>query len=263
MNIDFKGKNIVVTGAGSGLGRAVALEYVKSGGTVWLGDISEKNAKSTLAELQAYNPRCGYTVVDISEKSQVQKMFDQASKQLGEIHIAANCAGVFFGGGFIESTPEEIQHHLSINLMGTIYFDQVAMKCMVDQGNGGFIVNIASVGGRRGDGVGPYYSLGKAGIIQYTQSAALFGAKYNIKVNCVCPGIIRTPLWEDVFKGVEASTGEADHDKIYNSMVQARVPLGRDQPAEEIAYGVLYLSSSCAANITGQSWNICGGDAMN
>jgi NAD(P)-dependent dehydrogenase (short-subunit alcohol dehydrogenase family) len=265
MKIDFTGKNIVSTGAGAGLGKAVAIEFAKSQANLWFGDISKERAEATLSELKGINPngKFGFTVMDISKKEDVQKLFDDAVTALGEIRSAANCAGVFFGCGFIDATPEDIHKHLSINLYGTIYFDQVAMGVMIKQGKPGNIVNIASVGGRRGDPGAPYYALGKAGIIQFTQSAALVGAKYDIKVNSVCPGIIRTPLWNTIFEDIAAETGETDYDKIYNGMVSGRVPLGRDQSAEEIAYGVIYLASDCAYNITGQSWNICGGDAMN
>lgn len=257
---DFTGKNIVVTGAGSGIGRGVALEYARCGGNVWIGDITAAGGEETLAGLKAHGHTCGFTQMDISDKAQVQALYDEAAGALGAPDVIANCAGTFLDRHFYEATPAELERSLFVNLLGVIYSCQVGMARMM--GRGGAVVNLSSVGGRGGDKGFPYYALGKAGIIHFTQSAALNGAPDNIRVNCVCPGIIRTPMW-DIILEAEKPDEDTDKDALFEEIMRGRIPLGRPQTEQDIAHAVMFLSSSYAENITGQALNVCGGDAMN
>jgi NAD(P)-dependent dehydrogenase (short-subunit alcohol dehydrogenase family) len=267
MIFDFSGKNAVVAGAGSGIGKAVALQFADAGANVWIGDISEKNAAETAEEMKAlgksFGKSYGYTKTDVSRKEDVAAMFREAKEAFGRIDIAVNSAGVFMTADLLSAAPEDIQKHLGVNLMGVIYGCQTALEIMIEQGGGGKIVNVSSVGGRRGAPGAPYYSLGKAGVINFTQSAAYTGAPYGINCNAICPGIIRTPMWEVILDdAVERGEG-TDREQLFDRMMKSRTPLGRAQTGEEMAYAVLFLSSPYADAIVGQALNVCGGSAMN
>lgn len=259
---DFTGKNVIVTGAGSGIGKCVALEYAKYGANVWVGDISETGSKQTLEKMEAYGHSYGFTRMDISKKDQVQKMYDDALGVFGTVDVIANCAGTFLDRHIFEATPEELERSIGINVLGVVYSCQIGMEQMICQGKGGAVVNLASVGGRQGDKGFPYYAMGKSAVIHFTQSAALNGADHNIKVNCVCPGIVRTPMWEVVLDA-EHTDKSVSREELFNEILKSRIPLGRPQTSEDIANAVLFLTSAYADNITGQALNVCGGDAMN
>ncbi len=258
----FEGKNIVVFGAGSGLGRGVATEYARAGGNVWMGDYAETGGRETLEALSTLGHKAGFTRADISKPEDVDRLYEDAVSALGSVDVIANCAGTFLDKHFFEATPGEIERSLSVNLLGVILSCQAGMARMVRQGNGGAVVNLSSVGGRRGDKPFPYYAVGKSAIINFTQSAALNGAPHGIRVNCVCPGMIRTPMWDTILRA-EFGDDTGRDDELFEEVVQQRVPLGRPQTPQEIAWAVLFLSSPYAASITGQALNVCGGDAMN
>lgn len=260
--LSFEGKNIVVVGAGSGLGRGVALAYARQGGNVWLGDFSAPGGEETLKLLAPFKGKYGFTQVDIAKKPQVETLYDEAVWGLGSVDVIANCAGTFLDRHFFDATPEEIEQSLAVNVLGVIYSCQVGMARMIEQGGGGAVVNLSSVGGRRGDGPFPYYAMGKSAVLNFSQSAALNGAPHGIRVNCVCPGIIRTPMWDTIL-AAESTGVDTDLDALFDRIMKDRVPLGRAQTPEEIAQAVLFLSSDWAGSITGQALNVCGGDAMN
>lgn len=263
MIFDFSGKNAVVTGAGSGIGKAIALQFAEAGANVWAGDLSEKNAAATAEEMRGFGKSYGYTKIDVSKKEDVAAMFKDAKGAFGRIDIAVNSAGVFMTTDLLEATPDDIQKHLGINMMGVIYGCQLALETMIAQGGGGKIVNISSVGGRHGAPGAPYYSLGKAGVINFTQSAAYTGAPYGINCNAICPGIIRTPMWDVILDDAMQKEEGADKERLFDRMLKSRTPLGRAQTGAEMAYAVLFLSSPYADAIVGQTLNVCGGSVMN
>jgi NAD(P)-dependent dehydrogenase (short-subunit alcohol dehydrogenase family) len=263
MLFDFTGKNAIVTGAGSGIGKAIALQLAENGANVWVGDIADENAKATVSALKPQGGVYGYSQVNVAKKEDLVRLFDDAKAALGEIHIVVNSAGVFCTAPLLDATPEQIKAHLDINLMGVIYGSQLALDTMIAQGKGGKIVNVSSVGGRRGAAGAPYYSLGKSGILNFTQSAALTGAPHGINVNALCPGIIRTPMWDVILADAADGDPAADPEELFEKMMKARTPLGRAQTAEEMAYAVCFLCSDYANAIVGQALNVDGGDRMN
>jgi NAD(P)-dependent dehydrogenase (short-subunit alcohol dehydrogenase family) len=262
MKIDFTGKNGVVTGAGSGIGKSIALQFAKNGANVWMGDIVGPNGEATLEQMNKFKNSYGFSRVDVGKKEQVEAMFEAARKKFGSIDIVVNAAGVFMPKHFLESTPEDIKQHLDINLMGVIYACQIALDIMIKQGGGGKIVNISSVGGRHGELDFPFYALGKAAILNLTQSVAYNGAPHRINVNAVCPGIIRTPMWDVILNGISRGSKDVDHEKLFNEILKSRTPLGKAQTGDDIAHTVLFLCSPYTDEVTGQGWNVCGGSVM-
>jgi len=263
MNIEFTGKSVIVTGAASGLGKGIAMQFAQNGANVWAVDISEEKGRKTLEEMKPFGNSYGFTKTDIAKYEEMAAAYADAKKAFGKIDIAVNAAGVFSTNRFLDATPEDIKKHLDINLMGAVYGCQLALSLMIEQGGGGKIVNISSVGGRLGELDFPFYTLGKAGVINLTQSVAFNAAPHDINVNAVCPGIIRTPMWEVVLGAIAGDIPAEEQEKLYEDVLKARTPLGRAQTPEDIAYAVLFLCSPFAANITGQALNVCGGSKMN
>ena len=259
MTLDFTGKNAIVTGAASGIGKGIAMQLAENNANVWVGDLSEENGQLTVKEMEKYGRVYGFTKTDVSKKEDVESLFEEAKKAFGRIDIVVNSAGVFAPVHLLDASPEYIQKHLSINLYGAIYGCQLALETMIKQGGGGKILNVASVGGRKGELDFPFYSLGKAGVLNLTQSVAYNAAEYGINVNAICPGIIRTPMWDTILNGIDPN---ADKDKLFKDVVLARTPLGRAQTVEEMGYAAAFLCSSYADVITGQALNVCGGSVM-
>ncbi len=262
MKIDFTGKNAIVTGAGSGIGKSIALQFAENGANVWICDIVEPNGEATLEEMKKFRHSYGFSKVDVAKKEDLSSMFEAANEKFGSIDIVVNAAGVFMPKHFLDSTPEDIKEHLDINLMGVIYACQLALDTMIEQGGGGKIVNISSVGGRHGELDFPFYALGKAAILNLTQSVAYNGAPHRINVNAVCPGIIRTPMWHNILDAIAGGSEDVDHEKLFDDILKSRTPLGKAQTGEDIAYTVLFLCSPYTDEVTGQAWNVCGGSVM-
>lgn len=262
ITLDFTGRNAIVTGAGSGIAKSIALQLAASGANVWIGEIVEKNAEETLSQMHQYGNSYGFTKVDVGNKTDVATMFEEAKKRFGTIDIVVNGAGVFMPKHFNEASPEEIKKHLDINLMGVVYGCQLALDTMLKQGTGGKIVNVSSVGGRHGDQDFPFYSLGKAGVLNLTQSIAYIGAPHRINCNAVCPGIIRTPMWDTILRGITSGAEDVDYEKLFDDILKSRTPLGKAQTGDDIAYTVLFLCSRYTDEVTGQAWNVCGGSVM-
>ncbi|MDR3295776.1 MAG: SDR family oxidoreductase [Clostridiales Family XIII bacterium] len=263
MVFDFTGKKAIVVGGGSGIGKAIALQLADNGADVWIGDLSENGAQTTVSEMRRYKGDYGHTVTDVAKKTDVAALFADAKKQFGEINIVVNSAGVFMPKGLLEAAPEEIKAHLDINLMGIIYGCQLALETMIAQGKGGKIVNISSVGGRGGELKSPYYALGKGAVLNWTQSVAYNGAPHGINCNAICPGIIRTPMWDVILEADGGGDPSVDKEALFHQIVKGRAPLGRAQTAEEMAYAAAFFCSGYADAILGQALNVDGGDRMN
>ena len=263
MKIDFGGKPAIITGGCSGLGKAIALELASCGARVWIGDLDEKGAETVLQEIRGKGGTAGYTKVDVSKEEDIKKLYADACSAYGRIDIAVNSAGLFLAGSLLETDPEKVKAHLDVNLFGVIFSTRLALDTMIAQGDGGKILNIASVGGRLGELASPYYSLGKSSIINYTQSAAFVGAPNRINVNALCPGSIRTPMWDVILEDASGGDPSVDREELFEEMAKSRAPLGRGITPEEVAYAACFLCSEYADAIVGQALNVCGGWRMN
>jgi NAD(P)-dependent dehydrogenase (short-subunit alcohol dehydrogenase family) len=259
MTLDFTGKNAIIVGAASGIGKGIAMQFAKNNANVWVGDLSVDKGQKTIKEMEKYGGAYGFTKTDVSKKADIAALFEDAKKAFDRIDIVVNSAGVFAPVHLLDASPEYIQKHLTINLFGVIYGCQIALETMIKQGGGGKILNVASVGGRKGELDFPFYSLGKAGVLNFTQSVAFNAAQYGINVNALCPGIIRTPMWDTILNGIDPN---ADKEQLFKDVVLARTPLGRAQTAEEMGYAAAFLCSSYADVITGQALNVDGGSVM-
>lgn len=255
--IQLNGQNAIVTGAGRGLGKEIALTLADAGANVWIADINGDDARAVAEEIMASGVKSGYTVVDVSSQDRMLAMIDEAADTLGGLDIMCNNAGIISMMTFDTLKQDELEKLLKINVCGVCYGCEGALRKMIAGGKGGKIVNIASNAGRRGT-IRAFYNLSKAAVINLGISAAVVGAPHNIRVNTVNPGIIHTPMWDKILNVITEESGD-DRDKVWEKDTLTRIPLGRAQTEKDIARAVLFLVSDYADSITGQAINVDGG----
>jgi len=261
MNIDLTNQTAVVFGAGRGIGQSIALELATAGATVYIADLILDNCEGVKKDLIALGYKAEAVAVDVSSYEQVDAVLEKAENETGRLDIVVNNAGIVTLGSFLDTTPEEINKLINVNLIGANNGCQAAIKRM-QKYNQGKIVNTSSFAGRRALKAGfGHYGMTKAGVIYLTQAAAFAGADYNINVNSVCPGIIRSAMWESILDAYEDSG--ADREASWKESLKTFIPLARgDQKPEDIAYTVMFLCSPYANHITGQALNVDGGASM-
>lgn len=262
INIDLTKQTAVIYGAGRGIGEAIATELAKAGATVYIADLILENCEALSNRLneQGFNTKA--CKCDVSSYEEVDAVMAQAEAETGRLDIVINNAGIVTLDSFLDTPISDVEKLINVNLMGANNGCQASVKRM-QKYNHGKIVNTSSFAGRHALPEGfAHYGMTKAGVIYLTQAAAYAGADYNINVNAVCPGIIRTPMWESILDNYENSG--ADRETSWKESLKHFIPLARgDQKPEDIAYTVLFLCSEYANHITGQSINVDGGAAMN
>ncbi|MFC1839389.1 SDR family NAD(P)-dependent oxidoreductase [Thermodesulfobacteriota bacterium] len=241
-------KIALVTGAGSGIGKATARILAENGADIAVNDIDLASAEATADEIRQLGRKVISVQADVADAEAVDSMVDEILNEMGGIHILVNNAGIPVHGGFVENqTAENWDRVIGIILRGTYLCSRRAGKWMIDN-QYGRIVNIASIAGIRCAPDSAGYGAGKAGVINLTKTLAVEWGRYNINVNCIAPGLIDTPLTQRTFARSPA----------INSIIE-RIPKGRMGTAEEIARAVLFLVSEDAEYITGVTLRVDGG----
>ncbi|HEY1854902.1 MAG TPA: SDR family NAD(P)-dependent oxidoreductase [Solirubrobacterales bacterium] len=254
----LRGQTAVVTGAARGLGRGISRAFARAGVDVVICDVSE-GVEQTAGELAG---ETGGNVValraDVTRPDDAARVIAEAKDRFGSVDHLVNNAGIVTIAPLLETSDEDWQRVIAVNLTGVFNFMRAALPPMLEQGAGS-IVNISSQAGKRGNQYIAPYCASKAGVISLTQTAALEAAP-TVRVNCVCPGFINTELQEEEYDAVSAITGE-DRDEIKAGWMAA-MPLGRFQEVEDVADAILFLSSKAAGQTTGEALNISGGMVM-
>lgn len=239
-------KVAIVTGAGSGIGRAIALALSREGAQVVISDINEKGGMESTELIKKEGGSCLFVLADISKPEDCQSLVDTTMKQYGGLHIAINNAGV---AGPIQPTGEYPidgwDKVISINLSGVFYGMRYQIPAMLKSG-GGSIINISSILGMVGTKFSPAYVAAKHGVLGLTKTAAIEYAQQNIRVNTVGPAYIKTPLLEML-------------DEQTIQAIAALHPMGRLGTSEEVAELVLWLCSDKASFVTGSYYAVDGG----
>ncbi len=254
MNISFANKVALVTGAASGLGLATAQAFAESGAAVVLADWNEKEVQAAATELADKGHKTLAIRCDVSDDAQVEAMVKRTVATFGQLDAAYNNAGVQNVLAETADSPrEDYDRVMGINLRGVWSCMKFELQQMREQGRGA-IVNCSSLGGLIGGARRGTYHAAKHGVIGFTKSAALEYATRGIRVNAVCPGMIRTPMSDQM---IAAGQGEE-----LEKMMKTCVPMARLGRPEEIADAVLWLCSSAASYVTGQSISVDGGFVM-
>jgi meso-butanediol dehydrogenase/(S,S)-butanediol dehydrogenase/diacetyl reductase len=268
----LEGKIAIVTGSGRGIGRAVALRLAREGADVVVADIDSNTAGQTAGEIRAARRQALACKTDVSDVSQIRSMVETVVAEFGRVDILVNVAGVAQTKPFIELTEEDWDRVIDANLKGTAFCIRAVGEQMIKQvpdeikaagraaRSFGKIVSFSSISGRRGRAMQAAYAASKAGIISITQSAALAFAPYNINVNAVCPGVIPTPMWEQIDRQRSRIFGLAPGESMKSFVEQ--IPLKRPGSPEDVAGVVAFLCSSDADYMTGQTLNVDGGFEM-
>ncbi|TKJ34680.1 MAG: sorbitol-6-phosphate 2-dehydrogenase [Planctomycetes bacterium B3_Pla] len=265
-------KTAIVTGSGQGIGRAVALRLAREGANVVVADINTQTAGQAADEIRTVGRRALTCRIDISNINEIQAMVDRTVTEFGGIDILVNVAGVAQTGLFLDLTEQQWDRVIDTNLKGTTFCVQAVGRQMISQvpedvraagcadRSFGKIVNFSSISGRHGRAEQVPYAASKAAIISVTQSAALAFAPYNINVNAVCPGVVPTPMWEQIERDRGRISGRAPGESL--KWFVERTPLKRAGSVEDVAGVVAFLCSPDSDYMTGQTLNVDGGFEM-
>ena len=269
----LEGRTALITGAGSGIGRAISVLFASEGGRVVVNDVNREAAEATLEAMGAARERACALQADVSDSAAVRRMFDEVAQRFGTLDILVNNAGIgetgsrrdeinrkgeaqlreLMSGSKIQShwdltpslTDEEWQQMIGVHLGGTFFCTREALKLMSAQ-NRGSIINMSSVAGLHGIPVASHYGAAKGGILGFTRSVALEMASRNIRVNAICPGWVDTPMTQNF-------------TPLLRMSLTARVPMARFGRPEEIAATALFLASDDSSYFTGQWLSPNGG----
>lgn len=254
----LEGKVAVVTGAGSGIGRACALRFAEEGAKVAAFDLNEDGVKETVQEIKASGKEALAVKVNVTNRKSVFDGAKLVEKTFGGIDIWVNAAGVSKILPFMECTEEIWDLTLDVNLKGQFFCCQAAVAHML--GKGGAIINFSSQSGKKGTNNYQAYCASKFGVIGLTQSVAMEFARENIRCNDICPGVVRTPMWD------KQTEDYARKKHILAEEVMPRfennIPLGKLCSLKNATDLVMFLATDQSAYMTGQSLNLTGGSCM-
>jgi len=244
-------KVAVITGAGSGIGRATALLFAKKGAKVAVVDLDSKEGSKTVDSIKGRGEEATLVVADVSKASNVQRMVKTILELYGRLDILVNNAGIFTEGSVVGTTEEDWNRVLGVNLLGVFLCMKYCIPEMI-RGGGGVIVNVGSEAGLVGIRNQVAYNVSKSGVIALTRSTALDFAENNIRVNCLCPGRVLTPLVEKVIS-------DSEDPEATRRVLSDDRPLRRMGKPEDIAAGILFLASDETPYATGTILSIDGG----
>jgi NAD(P)-dependent dehydrogenase (short-subunit alcohol dehydrogenase family) len=248
------GKVAVITGAGSGIGRVMALRFVAEGACVLVADINEAGARETLELMgEAGQTRGDYRRMDVTSEEDCALAVAQAADRWGRVNVLVANAGIGTPGFISTMDRQDWDRVLAVNLTGVFLCAKHAFRAMRDSEAGGVILTTASVAGLQGTPHLGAYGASKAGVIQLTQTLALEGARYHIRANAICPVWADTPMIGDVISGSRATP-----DDVRARLLSA-IPLGRLATPEDTAGAAVYLASDEAGFITGVILPVDGG----
>ncbi|MHB8619843.1 MAG: SDR family NAD(P)-dependent oxidoreductase [Chloroflexota bacterium] len=249
--MSVEGRTAIVTGAGSGIGQAIALALAGRGARVIVADVNEAAAGETLREIERRGQVAMVSRVDVGDSRAVASMVEAALSRFGSLDVLVNNAGVVSQRLIVDTPDDDWERVLRVDLFGPFYCSREAARAMIGQGRGGRIVNISSIMAQQTRPLNGAYTAAKAGLEGFSRALALELAPHRITVNCVAPGHIDTPLTAPMFT------------PTVRKAFEARIPLGTIGQAAAVADTVAFLASDDARYITGETLLVDGGYKIN
>jgi NAD(P)-dependent dehydrogenase (short-subunit alcohol dehydrogenase family) len=247
----FTGKNILITGAASGIGKAASFRFAEEGGRIVAADLNEKGAREVTDQIKS-NGGEGFAIqVDVKDPDSTQRMVIQAVEVVGDLNVIFANAGIGGGALAADMTPQQWEKIIQTNLTGIFYTCKYSIPNLIKQSGNAIVTMGSSMAGWDTGLTGAAYMASKEGVTGLTKSLALQLARYGVRVNSICPGIIRTSLGGD----------PEDRKGIYAEFAR-KIPLRRVGEAEDVAVAVAFLASEDARHITGSLLLIDGGQTL-
>ncbi|MCB1354772.1 MAG: glucose 1-dehydrogenase [Rhodobacteraceae bacterium] len=258
MQAELAGRAIIVTGAGRGIGAAMAHGLAAEGAALTIADISTETAEETAEAIRAAGGTAIAATVDVTERESVKEMIARTAEAHGKLDVIFNNAGIAQTRPFLSITEEDWHRVLDVNGLGVLICMQEAIHRFLDQGTGGKIINTASIAGKQGYEPLAHYCASKFGVVALTQAAArAFGAR-QITANCICPGVVATEMWKVIDKGFK-DEGLTSRDNEAFETFSAGILLGRPSTADDLVGVARFLASGASDYMTGQSLVVDGG----
>jgi meso-butanediol dehydrogenase / (S,S)-butanediol dehydrogenase / diacetyl reductase len=253
----LEGRRALVTGAGAGIGRAIARALAVAGASVAVTDLDVAAAQAVAEEI---GPRAIALRLDVTNAAETEAVMEQVADHCGGLDIVCANAGISSMARVTELTEDEWDANMAVNAKGVFLTNRAAVRHWLRAGAKGVIVNTASLAGKQGVPLLAHYAASKFAVVGFTQSLAREVAAHCIRVNCVCPGFVRTGMqerelvWEAGLRGMTPDTVRDEY--------VALTPLGRLEQPEDVADAVVFLASDAARFITGEALNVTGGVRM-
>ena len=251
------GKTALITGAARGIGLAFAQAYIREGARVLIGDIDMDRARAEAARL---GESALALEMDVTQQASIDNAVHAGIAHFGQIDILVNNAAIFTAAPIAEITRDDYARCFDINVAGTLFTLQAVARHMIERGQGGKIINMASQAGRRGEALVGVYCASKAAIISLTQSAGLNLISHGINVNAIAPGVVDGEHWDGVDAFFAKYEGKAPGQK--KREVGASVPYGRMGVPDDLTGMAVFLASRGADYIVAQTYNVDGGQWM-
>ncbi len=249
----LSGKTAIITGAGSGIGKAIAITFAKQGAHVEVFDLNEDAAKEVVNEILAAGGSAGHQVCDVSNAPQAAATIEAVFQKRGKIDILVNNAGIAHVGNALTTSEEDLDRIYRVNVKGVANCLKTGVEKMVSQG-GGVILNMCSVAAQMGIADRFAYSMSKGAVLAMTYSVAQDYMKHDVRCNAICPGRIQTPFVDGFIKKNYPGREEEMFEKLSKTQ-----PIGRMGQPEEVAAAAVFLCSDEASFITGVAYPVDGG----
>jgi NAD(P)-dependent dehydrogenase (short-subunit alcohol dehydrogenase family) len=251
MNYPFEEKVAIITGGTSGIGLETGRQLLLQGAKVALIGSQEEKGLRALQELAVYGEQVSFIQGDISKTQQCQEVVSKAVAQFGSLDIVVNSAGIYMEKTIGEVTEDEFDNMMNINIKGTYFICKYALPYLRQNG-GGAIINVSSDAGINGNCLCTTYCASKGAVTTFTKALALESIHYGVRVNCVCPGDVDTPMLQQQLVGV-------GNPQEYLRDMAAMYPVGRIAQSHEIANVICFLASDKASFVNGAVWTVDGG----
>jgi D-sorbitol dehydrogenase (acceptor) len=264
MSRRLENRHALLTGAAGGIGLAVTTAYLAEGARCTAVDVAREPSRELAGLIAQHRDRLQYIACDVSKTAQIDDLITAAQTRYNSIDILFNNAAIFDLAPLLESDEAMYDRLFAVNVRGMFFVMQKVLAQMITQRNNsrmaGTIINLASQAGRRGEALVSHYCATKAAVVSYTQSAALAMAPHGIRVNAIAPGVIDTPMWQQVDALFARYEGLQPGEK--KAAVGRAVPLGYMGRPDQVAGAAVFLASDEASYITAQTLNVDGGNVM-